>query len=147
MVVFSNLLDVLLTNYIQHRHYDDQTAVQVINLFADSIYIFKDMNFVTLNKHIQDVCTKSSFSVQAAFFIVWQQFMKNKESEAKIIEFVFQDFNSLIIYMRDHVKVVTHIRVDDDRRRLEILENLLSIFKEIIDIDFLFVFSKGDQIF
>ena len=49
--------------------------------------------------------------------------------------------------MRDHVKVVTHIRVDDDRRRLEILENLISIFKEIIDIDFLFVFSKGDQIF
>lgn len=49
-----------------------------------------------------------------------------------------------MIYMRDHVKVVTYVRVDDDRRRLEILENLFTVFREIIDIDFLFVFSKGD---
>lgn len=51
--VFSNLLEALLVFYKENkRQIEDQIGVQIINLFQDSVFLFKDINFVKLSGSI-----------------------------------------------------------------------------------------------
>lgn len=125
--VFSDLLDSLLKHYLASKTWDDIVAVQMINLFADNVYIFNLLNFTKLSSQIQLICSNTSFAVQEAYFRVWVQFMKCKESQQRIIQFVFEDFDTLILYLRDHVKIPTSIRLDIDRQRSDIFQHILSL--------------------
>jgi hypothetical protein len=82
-VIFTNLLEALITHYVSnaYRVWDDYVVIQLLNLFVDNIYIFNDANFLKLQCHIQHFCENTSFQVQAAYFKVWQQFLRDKESQ------------------------------------------------------------------
>ncbi len=87
LVLFSSCLDAMLTHFLSSNQSDDILS-QCIDLFQDSVFVFKDLNFTLLVKHIDTICSKTSFQVQASFFKTWIRFMLQKECASAILRFV-----------------------------------------------------------
>ena len=73
--------------------------------------------------------------------------MRSPESQTKIIQFVFAEVDTLTEYLEGSVKVVTRIQNEVDRSRSEIVEYLLSMIRSAVDLDYMFLFTKGEQSF
>ena len=146
--LFSELLDSLMTAYSEApARFEDSSACLLIKLFQDSVNIFLDSNLKKLMRWIQFVCEKTSFQVQATYFSTWTAFMKNKESQLLLHQFVMSDFSTLANYILSHVQVVTSLKAPQDRHRADCIDEILLMMKETIDLDCLFLFSQGHQVF
>jgi hypothetical protein len=60
---------------------------------------------------------------------------------------LFQEFDTLLFgFLESVVGIVTYVRTSDDRHRQDLTEDILYIVKEAIDLDCLFLFSKGEEV-
>jgi hypothetical protein len=100
-----------------------------------------------LSEKVSLIWSQCSFQVQSAYFKVWTQFMRTPETLTKIILYVFTQVDTLTDYLEGSVKVVTRIQNEVDRSRSEIVEYLLSMIRSAVDLDYMFLFSKGEQTF
>jgi len=106
------LLNELLNLYFQTLTWEDSVLIPLMELFGDSMHVFNSAHFINLSSHISEVCTRCSFQIQATFFKLWNTFMRDVESQKKLMQFVFSDFDTLTVYLTDTVKLVPKIISD-----------------------------------
>lgn len=64
----------------------------------------------------------------------------------KILEFIYSEFSTLVVYLRDHVKLVVSVLTDKDRSRQDIFEEIFGIFETAVNLDYSFLLSKGEEV-